>query len=176
VVAYLNEVTPKDTDTLIVPSNHHDHLSRFLNETNPNKDVKNMELWMELRALQAEAIRKGERPEPLLLYLRPRLKIPFKYLDRNEPHLIGQIDVSQHGDSAQNGARGSARAFANVAHKSIIGHSHGARIVKGVYQVGNSCVKLEYEKGLSDHSHTHCLIYPNGKRTLIDIFNKKWRA
>ena len=47
----------------------------------------------------------------------------------------------------------------------------------GVYQVGTSSrLKLEYNSGPSSWLHTHCCIYPNGKRTLITIIDGQWRA
>jgi hypothetical protein len=57
------------------------------------------------------------------------------------------------------------------------GHSHGARIVKSVFQSGTSTViPLEYMRGLSEASNTHTLQYQNGKRTHIDIISGKWRG
>ena len=66
--------------------------------------------------------------------------------------------------------------MAKSTYKMVIGHSHSARISKGVYQTGTSTGRLDYEAGLSDHTNTHCVQYQNGKRTLIDIFDGKWRA
>jgi hypothetical protein len=60
--------------------------------------------------------------------------------------------------------------------KSIIGHSHTPAIEEGCYQVGTS-TKLSrgYTHGPSSWLNTHCLIYPNGKRTLINVIDGKWR-
>jgi len=98
------------------------------------------------------------------------------FTDPNMPFMIGGVDFGQHGHRGANGARGSAQGFANTTHKATIRHTHAARIVKSVYQVGKSCKDLEYETGLSSHTNTHSLQYMNGKRTLIDIFGKFWRA
>ena len=51
----------------------------------------------------------------------------------------------------------------------IIGHSHTPGINKGVYQVGHSTDGMNYAKGHSGWMNTHCVIYPNGKRSLIHI-------
>ena len=108
------------------------------------------------------------------LYCKGKLKGKNIFLNRSEPYYIHDIDHSQHGDVGTNGSRGSARGMAKTPDRMTIGHSHGARICMGVYQVGTSTGKLEYERGLSDHSNTHCLQYKNGKRTLIDIIDNKY--
>jgi hypothetical protein len=57
---------------------------------------------------------------------------------------------------------------------SLTGNSPG--IFQGVYQVGLSARRnLEYARGPSSWMHCHCLIYPDGHRTLIHIINGKWR-
>jgi hypothetical protein len=60
--------------------------------------------------------------------------------------------------------------------KSVIGHSHTPAIEEGCYQVGTS-TKLSrgYTHGPSSWLNTHAIIYPNGKRTLINIIDGKWR-
>jgi len=104
------------------------------------------------------------------------LTCKYRFLDRNEPFYIYDVDVSQHADVGPNGSRGSARGLAKTPDKMTIAHAHGARIFQGVYQVGVSTGRLEYERGLSDHSNTHCLHYKNGKRTLLDIIDGRYHA
>ena len=83
--------------------------------------------------------------------------------------------MSYHGDQGINGARGSAVSFTQIGTKSIIGHSHSPCINKGVYQVGTSSrLKLEYTHGASSWLNTHCIIYANGKRTLINVIDGEW--
>ncbi len=98
----------------------------------------------------------------------------YDFLSPNKPFIVSGVDYSQHGHIGTNGSRGTATGLAKAANKMVIGHSHGAKIFKGVYQTGVSTDRLEYEKGMSNHTHTHCIQYPNGKRALIDIFNGKW--
>lgn len=181
VIDFLHETTPKGSTNIIVASNHHDHLYYWLGRVDPRKDPVNALLIHELKALQYENATKGKiydahDSDPFRLYVEPKLKCGYKFLRRNEHFFIAKIDVSQHGDVGPNGSRGNARALSKATHKMIIGHGHGAKIVRGVYQVGKSSGRHEYERGLSNHTNTHCLIYPNGKRTLIDIFGTDWRA
>jgi hypothetical protein len=174
-VKFINDTTPSWATTLIVPSNHHDHLKKWLDTADLNKDHTNALLICELNHKMRDAALKGEETDPFYLYSKEKLTCKHKFLDRNEAFMIGDVDHTQHGDVGVNGSRGSARSFANVTYKVTIGHSHGARVVKGVFQVGVSTGKLEYERGLSDHSNSHVIQYKDGKRTHIDIIDGKWR-
>lgn len=179
VCAHIDATTPLAwdcTNVLVKDSNHHEHLDWWLERADDRKDHLNADLICELRNAQREAIRKGEPHAAFELYLKPRITVPTIFTDPQTPFMLGGVDFSQHGHRGANGSRGSARGFANTTHKATIGHTHSARIVKSVYQVGKSCKTLEYETGLSSHTNTHSLQYINGKRTLIDIFGLQWRA
>lgn len=178
VAEFIDATTPRGSINCIVPSNHHDHLDLWLDRADAKTDHVNAHLILELQKAQREAIDNGKEPSALRLFLEPRVKSRIKFLDRNKPFLPNKrgADYSQHGDAGVNGSRGSAAGLSRSALKMTIGHSHGARIVNGVYQVGKSAGRLEYERGLSDHTNTHCIEYANGKRTLIDIIKGKWRA
>jgi hypothetical protein len=173
-IDFINDTTPSDAVTLIVPSNHHDHLSKWLNSVDMRKDHTNALLIAELNLRMREAALMGKEYDPFYLYASPRLTCRFEFMSRNEPYLIGDVDHSQHGDVGTNGSRGSAKSMAKTTYKMTIGHSHSARECQGVVQVGSSTGRLDYERGLSDHSITHCIQYENGKRTLIDIIDGKW--
>lgn len=176
VVDFINETTPSYAQTIIVPSNHHDHLDLWLQRVDPKKDPKNALLIHELKQAQYENSLNGGPTDALQIYLAPRLRCNFRFLDRSELFEVGGVAYDQHGDVGTNGSKGSARGLAKLTYKMVIGHTHGARIVRSVYQVGTSTGPLEYEKGLGDHTNTHCIQYPNGKRTLIDIFKGRWHG
>lgn len=174
-VRFIDETTPSWAKTLMVPSNHHDHLDKWLSRVDPKKDPLNALLIHELKHQQYTSVMNGKSVSAFELYCRGRLNCRFEFLDRNKQHLINGVDHSQHGDVGANGSRGSARGLAKSTYKMTIGHSHGARLFQGVAQVGTSTGRLGYERGLSDHSNTHVIQYRNGKRTHIDIINGKWR-
>ena len=174
VVAFINRTTPEGTTSYIVPSNHDEHLTKWLKRTDARSDPRNAQLIMELRAAQYANVLEGLTTDAMQIYLSDRLTCKFEFLNRNSAFIVDGVDMSQHGDKGVNGARGSAVALANTAFKMTIGHSHGARIVKGVFQAGTSTDKLEYEQGLGDHSITHVIQYPGGKRSHVDIFNGEW--
>lgn len=174
VVDFINATTPKGCTTLIVPSNHHDHLYQWLSKVDPKKDPTNALLIHELKKQQYEDVLKGGDGDPFKLYLTPRLTCAFKLLNRSKHFAIKGIGVDQHGDVGANGSRGSAKGLARTTYKLMIGHSHGARIVKGVTQVGTSTGRREYERGLGDHTNTVGIIYNNGKRALFDIIKGRY--
>lgn len=176
VVQFINETTTRGAKNVIVSSNHHDHLYKWLSRVDPRKDPVNALLIHELKAAQYANALAGKTTDPFEIYLAGRLSVPYDYASSRAPYLILGVDYSQHGHVGANGSRGSARALAKSSRKMVIGHSHGARIERGIYQVGTSADPMEYERGLGDHSHTHCVQYESGKRTLIDIFGDKWRG
>ena len=118
-----------------------------------------------------------EIPDAFTLYAKDKMKANTTFLARRKSYLIKGIDVSQHGDMGVSGARGSIQGYANTEYKTVIGHSHAPGIRYGCYQVGTSSrLQLEYNLGLSNWMNTHCVIYPNGKRTLIHIVGGQWKA
>jgi hypothetical protein len=118
-------------------------------------------------------------PNPFELYCSDTFskeKLKVEFLIRNVSHKIKDIEVGLHGDKGQNGSRGSRKQLSSLPSKTIIGHSHSPGIEKGCYQVGTSSyLKLEYNSGPSSWLQTHCIIYKNGKRQLINIIKGKWK-
>jgi hypothetical protein len=175
-VAFINRTTPKYATTLIVPSNHHDHLAKFLARSDANKDHRNALFILEMQAKMREAGLRGDNYDPFYLYCKDKLTCKYKFLDRNEPFYIHDVDHSQHLDVGPNGSRGSAKSLAKTPDKVSGGHAHGARIYQGVYQSGSSTGRLGYERGYSDHSTSHIIQYVNGKRAIYDIYKNLWCA
>lgn len=152
----------------IVDSNHDRHLDRYLNEGRHLKDPHNTRIGSDLLA---EKLRT--RKHALHVALDRFIPDQFVMLNPNKRAMIKGIDVSQHGDRGANGARGSARGFAKSMHKSIIGHSHTARIFKGCWQCGVSTQNMSYKSGLSTWTCTDVLIHENGKRSMIYYIDGK---
>ena len=127
---------------------------------------------------RAAANQPYESVDPFELVAREHLKhADVRFLRRDESCVIGDVEVSYHGDQGPNGARGSRRAFTRIGVKVTIGHSHSPGIEEGVYQVGVSAkLDMGYNRGPSSWLHTHCVTYANGKRTLINVIDGQWRA
>lgn len=171
--------------SLVVASNHDEALVRWLKEADYREDPENAIFFLRANLAIYNAIdRREENFSPVewaLKHAGENLD-RVKFLRRDERYTIcedanGGIQIDMHGDIGVNGSRGGIRAFARTGLKSITGHTHVAGIFEGAYQVGvMGRLDQEYNTGMSSWSHTNCLVYPNGKRTLFTIWNNKWRA
>lgn len=180
-VKHIDETTPKYSENIIVASNHHDHLLRWLKESHPAEEPWNADAWLEIWGLLKETIEFKERgvvyKDPFALWMESRLKSKTKFLDRDAEDSIGGIMIGFHGDQGSNGSRGSINQFARFGVKTVIGHSHSPGIRHGAFQTGtSSTLRLDYTSGPSSWAHCHCVIYPNGKRQLIFVIDGHWRA
>ena len=167
------------TDYHYIASNHHDALTRWLEEADPKEDPRNAAMYHSLMTLKLECIDAGENTDVMELWLKGEIDNPYSthFHDRDERFLIKGIDLNNHGDKGANGARGSAASFAKAGYKTVTGHTHTPQIEKGAWVVGCSCnLDMGYNTGYSSWMNTHCVIYPNGKRQLINIIKGKWRV
>jgi len=170
-----------DIQFTIVDSNHNDHLTRWLEEGQPKTDHENAVFYHELYAkvLRGTALDDGRlvMPNPLQILARDRGIDNLHFLLPNEPFIVADIDLSNHGHLGSNGSRGSIEQYGKMGVKTISGHSHTPGIVNGAYAVGtNSILDMEYVKGPSSWMHTDCIVYANGKRSLVNIINGRWCA
>lgn len=177
---FVVETTLHGATNIFVPSNHTDHLTKWLNEADPKIDTVNARLYHWLMYNKLKSIEEGKSVDPFEMFATPYLgsrKVDYIFLNRNEVFKIKDVEVAIHGDKGNNGSRGTREQFANLSSKTIVGHSHSPGITKGCYQVGTSSIlKMEYNIGPSSWMNTHCLIYKNGKRQLINIIDGKWRV
>lgn len=155
---------------VIVESNHHDHLDKWVCEYNPKHDPHNAEFYSqvfnqminsETSALQSSFDHYAGDD------------VDYEFISPNEPYWIESIDVSQHGHRGTNGTKGTPRGFARTHHKTVIGDKHTPQIEKGCWTVGVWNTDLEYAKGLSSWLSADCIIYKNGKRALVFYIDDK---
>jgi len=184
-LAFVSERTPEGTQSRIVASNHNDWLHRWILE----RDWKTLSprdrgfyLKVASKLYEQSKLLTGDDAEKLnafiLLAKEHFANVPnVKVLDYEESSMVEGVECGFHGHFGPNGSRGSARNMRRIGVKSIIGHSHTPAIEEGCYQVGTS-TKLTrgYTHGPSSWLNTHAVIYPNGKRTLINIIDGKWRV
>lgn len=163
-------------------SNHPEALTRWIKETDWKIDPTNAEFYLEtaLVMLKNTKLRKGgtETLDPFTYWGKKILNKPENsiFLSKTQPFLIDDIDVSNHGHLGSNGSKGSIKVYSSLGRKTIIGHGHGPGIEGGSYQVGTSSYyELDYVGGPSSWLHTHCVIYANGKRSLIIIIGNKFK-
>lgn len=169
--------------TVVVNSNHDRALLRWLDTADYRSDPKNALTFLRLQTFVYENIASGVEAnifeEAMRFYGAPE---KVRFLKEDESFIIcpdanGGIECGMHGDLGVNGGHGSAIGFARMGRKSIVGHGHSTAIVDGVYIVGHSAqVDLGYNKGPSSWSHSHCVVYPNGKRAIVTMWKGRWRA
>ena len=173
-------------ENVIVHSNHHDHLGRWLKEQDGRFDPQNAMVWANLNQKVYQTLSmKGS-----VNYLRLGLELcgngfalgVYDFLDDDQSYVIcedkaGGIECGAHGHSGPNGSRGSAKGFARQGRKANLGHYHSAGIIDGIYVAGTcSVLDADWTTGASSWSHTHTVVYPTGKRALLTCWKNKWKA
>lgn len=179
-IDFINNTTPKESETWIVASNHNEHLLRWLNECDPKYEPWNARVYHYLMYKMLCLSDMTENglicPDPFQLYGEGKFSENVKFIGRKDDAMIADVHVGYHGDAGVNGSRGSRGQFSILPTKTVIGHSHSPGINQGCYQVGTSSrLRLDYNIGPSSWHHAHCLIYANGKRQLVFIVNGEYR-
>lgn len=165
----------------IVGANHNDHLLKWLECPRASLSVTNARIYTQLRSLMLQDSEPKQIPfnvpDPFKLWFNSTpTKSSVEFISRNESHKVRGIELAMHGDVGPNGSRGSLVSLSKTGTPCVIGHSHSPGIEKQCYQVGTSTpMRLEYNHGLTSWMNTHCVIYPNGKRQLLNVIKGKWR-
>lgn len=183
---FIEETTEDFCTSVVVDSNHDQALSRWLQSTDGHTDPVNMEFWHEANLSIVRAIKNRDRFYNLLKWCynrnEERSDKNIIFLNEDESFVIcpdahGGIECGMHGHRGPNGARGGALGFAKMGRKCNIGHSHSAKILDGVYYAGvMASLDLGYNIGPSSWSQSIVITYPNGKRTIVTIWNGEYRA
>ena len=178
-----------DTEHIVVDSNHDRALERWLRESDWREDPINMEFFMEAALAKVKAIRARDNDFHMLRHWYNEMDhnganfmTNVRFLDEDEGFVLcedanGGIECGMHGHLGANGSRGGAAGFAKMGRKANVGHTHTAGIYDGIFTAGTSSnLDMGYNRGPSSWSHSHILTYANGKRTIITMWNGKWRA
>lgn len=159
---------------VIVKSNHDEFLSsHYLAKGKYVDDPQNHRIALDLAAAMID----GQDP---LRYGVERAGLNNKnkitWLQRDDDFTIAGIQLGAHGDKGPNGSMGSLRGMEKAYSKSVTGHSHTPGILRGAWAVGTSShLKLTYNQGPSSWLQTHCIVYADGSRQLINIIDGQWR-
>lgn len=181
--AFLNRAERKFCDTVVVRSNHDEALIRWLKEADYKIDPENALFHLEMNVAAYRAFKQGQDFDAIEHALRAAgAPKRTRFLKRDEQYVVcedagGGIELGMHGDKGVNGSRGTLAQFARTGRKCVVGHSHVAGITEGAYQVGvMGALDQDYNIGQSSWSHSNVVVYPNGKRAVLTIWNGRWRA
>ena len=184
VASFLHKASRPQVETVVVDSNHDNAFTRWLRDGDYKTDPANALYFLESQLEYYRAIERDDRNFHLLEWALRRAQCPktVRFLREDESFIIcpdtyGGIECGMHGHLGPNGARGNPKSFAKMGRKSNTGHTHSAQIINGVYVAGVTAALIQgYNKGPSSWSHSHILTYENGKRTIITMWQGKWRA
>jgi hypothetical protein len=172
----------------IVPDSNHDGwwLRAWLQKYDYRFDPANSELFLDLQTwFYAEirrltAIGKNHKHVNLTEYVFKKFglkDVNFLLPDQTFKICDDKIECGMHGHLGPNGSAGSPRSLSEIGRRANTAHTHSAGIYNGLYVAGTSS-KLEwsYTYGPSSWGHHHIVTYPNGMRSIVTMWNKKWRA
>lgn len=164
----------------IVDSNHDSPwILRWLREHDYRKDPANAVMFLKTQLAVYSAIAADDKAFHVLEHLVSHELPGFKFLRTDESLTIcnKKIECGMHGHLGANGARGNPQSLSKVGRRANTAHTHSAGIYNGLYVAGTSSrLDWEYAKGPSSWSHSHILTYPNGLRSIITIYEGKYRA
>lgn len=159
---------------IVVKSNHDEFLDRWLDEGKYVKDATNHIIGLELALAKA----KGKDPlEYGVKKFQKLSKVQFLKSDDSFKITNKAIECGMHGHLGPNGSKGSSSSLETSFLSSVSGHTHSPEILRNIWIVGTSShMRLNYNRGPSSWMHSHCIVYKNGTRQMINIVNKKWKA
>jgi hypothetical protein len=197
-VALLDQYERPFSKTVIVDANHDDAwIKRWLREYDYRKDPPNTEVFLKLQAYLYNQIRNGvTEEESRARTAKPKMvrdinmleyalrevggyKAKAKFLASDESFLTcdRKIENGMHGHLGPAGRFGTPENLSKMGRKANTAHTHSTGIFNGLYVAGTSSkLRWDYTKGPSNWTHSHIVTYPNGKRTIVTIYNGEWRA
>lgn len=179
-VAFVEECTKK-RKSIIVPSNHDDFFRRWILNTDWRKDPDNAGFYLETALRMVKSAKMEDHgaayDDPFVFWFNKLKKNDdIQCLNMDESFMLGPIEVGYHGNLGPHGVRGTVRNLSRLGVRVVTGHGHSPAIEEGHYRTGTSTyLRLEYNQGPSAWLNTHCVVYANGKRSLINIIDGEWR-
>ena len=187
---WLGHTARKNTRTVVIESNHDQALMKWLKDRRGAEDSENAYYWHRLNSVVHTSLRDGKGVPAIFEHALREFDGPYgralsntMFLKEDASFEICRtptqpgIECGMHGHRGPNGSRGSFRNLRNIGKRANVGHSHTAGILDGIYVAGVSArMDLGYNVGPSSWSHSHIVTYPSGKRTIITLRGKKWRA
>jgi hypothetical protein len=180
-IQYVATHTSDHFKSIVIASNHDDMLARWVKRHDWKTDPSNAEFYLELALRMHRGTRMTdhgtEHPDPFAMLLREANIPTLRVLDLDESFVLGNVELSMHGDKGPNGARGSIKNIRRLGIRSIIGHSHIYGIDEGCYQGGTSSrLRQDWNHGASAWLNVHILLNHDGKRQGLVMIEGLWRG
>lgn len=165
---------PYVNEWIIVRSNHDDFLDRYLQSGDYVKDSINSKFAHKLALAKLENKRMAL---DVALECVGLDKSKITFLKVNDSYKVKGIECGVHGHLGLNGSKAGTNASMEIGYGAgIFGHSHTAGILRDVYRVGTSTVLRQgYNNGASNWTQTHCVLYSNGSRQLLNIIKGSYK-
>ncbi len=161
------------SEVVVVKSNHDEFLSKdYLRYAKYARDPQNHYFSLDL----AKAMMEGKDPVKFGTEKVGLQAKNIRWLQRDEDFKVAGIQLGAHGDIGPSGTRGNIKNMRKSYGLSVTGHSHTPGIWHGAFAVGTSSfLKLGYNQGPGNWLQTHCLVYPDGTRQLLNIIKGVWK-
>ena len=157
----------KDTNFIIVRSNHDDFLEKYIQKKMFIDDPKN---FLFTCMIISRIVNEKKIPLQEALLLIGQLPNNVRFTQQDESLRVYGIELATHGHLGANGSKGSPNQFNNLNLKMITGHTHSPKLMENGMVVGTSThLKLGYTHGASSWLNAHGILYSNGKYGLISL-------
>ena len=160
-------------EVVIIKSNHDEFLSNdYLRYAKYARDPQNHYFSLDL----AKAMMEKKDPIQFAVEKVGLKAKNIRWLQRDEDWKVAGIQLGAHGDKGPSGTRGNIKNMRKSYGSSVTGHSHTPCVWHGAWAVGtSSLLKLGYNQGPSNWMQTHCLVYEDGSRQLVNMIKGAWR-
>ena len=172
----------KATRTVVVDSNHDSAwILRWLREHDYRTDPANAILFLEVQLEVYKALECGDEKFHVLEWAMSKFGIDpsVQFLRQDESFTIcgKKIECGMHGHLGPNGARGTPANLNKIGRRANTAHTHSCGIYNGLYVAGTtSRLNWDYARGPNSWTHSHVVTYVNGQRTIVTMYDGKWRA
>jgi hypothetical protein len=179
--AYLEkeiEVTLKDIETLlpynpvVVYSNHHMWIDRWIVDQDWKKELHNSTLYLKYTLIALE----DKAKDGLFSYIvKDRFGESVKCLSINDSFKICGWELGHHGHMGANGSKGGVEQYRKFNTKVIVGDWHTANRKDNVLSVGtHSKLRMGFNNGPSSWCNADAIIHENGKAQHLIFFNNEF--
>lgn len=157
----------KDTNFIIVRSNHDDFMEKYIQHKKWIDDPQN---FLFTCRIVARILNEKKIPLQEALLLIGELPKNVRFTQQDESLRVYGTELACHGHLGANGSKGSPNQFNSLNLKMITGHTHSPKLMENGMVVGTSTyLKLGYTHGASSWLNAHGILYSNGKYGLLTL-------